>query len=200
MNTINLREIIETPKTFLERLYFVLVRTGYRRDRGDVAYVPINDTLEVQFKLNISDLIAESSIAVFNDLIERVDLSIEDVFEAAHENTEIMLPPSLEKMSDILPIPVDVDIPMYVLSNERKTFGAGAILYSGMKERLEDAVGEDFIVIPSSVHETIIVPNFLAGSSITEIIREVNRTTVNELEVLSDRPYKLVNDGELVDA
>lgn len=200
MNAINLREILETQKTFLERLYFVLVRTGYRRDRGDIAFVPINDTLEVQFKLNIADLIEESSIAVFNDLIERADLSIEEVLEAAFENTERMLQPRLEKMSDILPIPMDIDIPMYVLTNERKIFGAGAILYSGMKERLESVVGEDFIVIPSSVHETIIVPSFLTSTSITDIIKEVNRTTVSELEVLSDRPYKLVNDRELIDA
>lgn len=200
MNAINLREIVETQKTFLERLYFVLVRTGYRRDRGDIAFVPINDTLEVQFKLNIADLIEESSVAVFNDLIERVDLSIEEVLEAAFENTENMLQPRLEKMSDILPIPMDIDIPMYVLTNKRKTFGAGAILYSGMKERLESIVGEDFIVIPSSVHETIIVPSFLTSTSITDIIKEVNRTTVSELEVLSDRPYKLVNDRELIDA
>jgi hypothetical protein len=151
----------------------------------------------VQFKLNIADLIEESSVAVFNDLIERVDLSIEEVLEAAFENTEKMLQPRLDKMSDILPIPMDIDIPMYVLTNERKTFGAGAILYSGMKERLEDTIGEDFIVIPSSVHETIIVPGFLASTSITDIIREVNRTTVSELEVLSDRPYKLVEDRVL---
>lgn len=197
MNAINLREIVETQKTFLERLYFVLVRTSYRRDRGDIAFVPINDTLEVQFKLNIEDLIEESSVAVFNDLIKRVDLSIEEVLEAAFENTEKMLQPRLDKLSDILPIPMGIDIPMYVLTNERKTFGAGAILYSGMKERLEDTIGEDFIVIPSSVHETIIVSGFLAGTSISDIIKEVNRTTISELEVLSDRPYRLVEDRVL---
>lgn len=104
---------------------------------------------------------------------------------------------SLVLVSTMLLIPMDIDIPMYVLTNERKNFGAGAILYSGMKERLESVVGEDFIVIPSSVHETIIVPSFLTGASITDIIREVNRTTVSELEVLSDRPYKLVEDRTL---
>lgn len=153
--------------------------------------------LEVQFKLNIEDLIEESSIAVFNDLIEQVDLSIEEVLEAAFKNTERMLQPKLDKLSDILPIPMDIDIPMYVLTNERKNFGAGAILYSGMKERLESVVGEDFIVIPSSIHETIIVPSFLAGTSIKDIIKEVNRTTVRKLEVLSDRPYRLVEDRTL---
>ena len=198
MEKINLREIIETQKTFLERLYFVLVRTGYRRDRGDVAFVPINDTLEVQFKLNIADLIEESSIAVFNDLIERVDLSIDDILEVAYSNAEKMFPPNLKKLSDILPIPIDCDLPMYVLTNNRETFGAGAILYSGMKDRLEEGLG-DFIVIPSSIHESILVPDCVDKICITEIFSELNRTTVSDIEVLSDRPYKLIADRMLVE-
>lgn len=198
MNAIDLREVIENRDTFLERLYFVLVKQGYRRDRGDITYIPINDTLEVQFKLDISDLIKDSKVAVFNDLIDRLDLDKKTLVNTAYDNTQRMLPARLESIADILPVQIDLDVPMYVLTNEQKTFGAGAILYSGMKERIEEVIG-DFIVIPSSIHEVILVPEFLSGSGIVDIIRDVNRTTVSELEQLSDVPYKLIADGKLLE-
>lgn len=198
MTQIDLREVIENKDTFLERVFCELVRTGYRRDRGNIAYIPINNTLELQFKLNIEDLIKESKVCVFNDLLERHDIYADELKEIALENTQRMYPPKFNPISDILPIPFECDLPMYVLTNSKQTFGAGAILYSGMKEKIESVIGE-FIVIPSSVHEVIIVPEFLSGPSIVDIIEEVNSTTVSPLERLSDVPYKLTDDGELLE-
>lgn len=197
MTQIDLREVIENKETFLDRVFCELVRTGYRRDRGNVAYIPINSTLELQFKLNIEDLIKDSKVCVFEDLLERHDICVEDLKEIALENTQRMYQPRLDSLCDILPIPIDVDTPMYVLTNSKQTFGAGAILYSGMEEKIESVIGE-FIVIPSSVHEVIIVPEFMSGPSIVSIIKEVNNTTVSPLEVLSDVPYKLI-DGQLLE-
>lgn len=198
MNTIDLREIIETKETFLDRIFCELVKTGYRRDRGDVAYIPVNDTLELQFKLNIEDLIKDSKVCVFNDLLTRLEIDIEDLKDIALENTQKMFPPVFESISDILPIPFDYELPMYVLTNSKKCWGACAVLYSGMKEKIESTLWS-FTVIPSSVHEVIIVPDYMAGEKVVDIIREVNRTTVSPLEQLSDVPYKLTDDRELLE-
>ena len=198
MTQIDLREVIENKETFLDRVFCELVRTGYRRDRGSVAYIPINSTLELQFKLNIEDLIKDSKVCVFEDLLDRHDICVEDLKEIAIENTERMYPARFESLCKILPVPIEVDLPMFVLTNSKKTFGAGAILYFGMKEKIESIVGE-FIVIPSSVHEVLILPEFMSGPSIVDIIGEVNRTTVSPLEQLADVPYKLTDDGELLE-
>ncbi len=198
MAQIDLREVIETRETFLSRVFCELVKAGYRRDRGNVAYIPINDTLELQFKLNIEDLIKDSKVCIFDDLLERHDICANDLKEIALENTQRMYPARFESFREAIPIPFDIDLPMYILTNNKKTFGAGAILYSGMKEKIESVMGE-FIVIPSSVHEVLVLPKFMSGPSIVDIIKEVNKTTVDPLEQLSDVPYKLVDDGELLE-
>lgn len=198
MTQIDLREVIENRETFLSRVFCELVKTGYRRDRGNVAYIPINDTLELQFKLNIEDLIKDSKVCVFEDLLERHDICVEDLKEIALGNTQRMYPARFESFREAIPVPFDIDLPMYILTNSKKAFGAGAVLYSGMKEKIESVIGE-FIVIPSSVHEVLVLPEFMSGPSIVDIIKEVNRTTVDPLEQLSDVPYKLIDDGELLE-
>lgn len=82
-------------------------------------------------------------------------------------------------------------IPMYVLSNEQKLYGAACILYPGVLKKFAEKMGQDFYVLPSSVHEVILVPTE-AGTdqeSLLEIVTDINRTQVAEDEVLADSVY-----------
>ena len=47
---------------------------------------------------------------------------------------------------------------IYVLSNEKKHFGAAMLLNEKAMDMVKETVGEDFFILPSSIHETIIVP------------------------------------------
>ena len=42
--------------------------------------------------------------------------------------------------------------------DSRKTYGACSILYPGMLEQLAERIGGDYYMIPSSVHEFLLVP------------------------------------------
>lgn len=192
-------DIVNNEDEILLRSYFVLVRSGYKRDvRGDVLYKPYNNKLELQYKVDISDLKEGCSVIMSEKLIEKLDISKEKFFDTAYKNTVNMRPPKFESISDVIHLPFD-DLPMYVLTNETQTFGAGAILYPNMKEKLQSIIG-DFIVIPSSVHECIIFPSAVDIQAITNIIKEVNTTVVDEEEVLSDVPFRLTDLGELIEA
>lgn len=199
MNQIDLREVIESKESFLKRLYFVLVGKGYRDDRYGVTRIPINDTLEVQFKLDVSDILVDSSICVLDNLIERVGVSRKNLIGYSVENTQRLFPAKLQSFSEIFQIFIDEDLPMYVLTNEKQNFGAGAILYPGMKQKIEETMGE-FIILPSSIHELILIPESMNKPELKEIIYEVNRTVVNDSEILSDRPYRLIEDMVLEEA
>lgn len=82
-------------------------------------------------------------------------------------------------------------MPMYVISNERNFFGAGAILYCGKLAEWAEEVQCDLFVIPSSIHEVLVMPSvgFYSADTISEMIREINRTQVPPEEVLSDHVY-----------
>ena len=80
---------------------------------------------------------------------------------------------------------------VYVLSNCIRNFGAAAVLYRNVLKNIGKYLEEDFYVLPSSVHEVIIVPDSSAPSwqETAAIVKEINETQVREEEVLSDVPY-----------
>ena len=78
---------------------------------------------------------------------------------------------------------------MYVLTNSSNTYGAAGILDKNMLKRF--AGEKNFLIIPSSVHETIFIPAFDSTdiSLINEMIKEVNITQVDREDVLSEHCY-----------
>ena len=82
-------------------------------------------------------------------------------------------------------------ISMVILTNSRKTYGACSILYPGVLERMAERMGGDFYMIPSSVHEFLLMPREQerGDEELKEMIAEVNRTEVSAEEVLSDHLY-----------
>lgn len=80
---------------------------------------------------------------------------------------------------------------MYVLSNQEKYFGAAALLYPHLLSHISQIFRKNFYVLPSSVHECILVPDQGQYSKIelTRMVREVNQTQVEEDEILSDQVY-----------
>lgn len=80
---------------------------------------------------------------------------------------------------------------MYVLSNQEKCFGAAALLYPHLLSHISKIFRKNFYVLPSSVHECILVPDQGQYSRIelTRMVREVNQSQVEADEILSDQVY-----------
>ena len=78
-----------------------------------------------------------------------------------------------------------------VLSSRQKVNGAAAILNDDTRQEIADKVG-DFYVLPSSVHETLIIQKD-AGMELRDLeqmVQEVNQTQVAPEERLSDHVYE----------
>ena len=87
------------------------------------------------------------------------------------------------------------DFPMWVLSNDAKTYGAAAIFSSkAMKEVTTKMKTNQLYILPSSIHEVIILdatkPD-TAGKTeeLKAMVREVNATQVAPKDKLSDNVY-----------
>lgn len=80
---------------------------------------------------------------------------------------------------------------MYVITNHLRTNGAAAILYPGFLKSFAERLGQDLFILPSSVHETIIVPDDHRADSdqLLAMVREINKEQVSEEEFLSDNIY-----------
>ncbi len=90
---------------------------------------------------------------------------------------------------------------MFILSNSDQTFGASVITYPDLLKGIGESLKSDFYVLPSSVHEVIILPKFISGTigNINSMIRSINSEMLNPEDVLSDHAYLFsVEDNRLV--
>lgn len=91
----------------------------------------------------------------------------------------------LSDTEEDLPMP-----PMIILTNTAKLFGASCMLYPGVLEELAVQEGKNLFILPSSLHETILLPDVGDDAGgLKKMISEVNRTQVAPEEVLSDSLY-----------
>ena len=80
---------------------------------------------------------------------------------------------------------------MYVLSNADKLNGAAALLDAKTMEDISEKLGGDFVVLPSSIHETIVLPlnEDMDRHTLEAMVQDVNATQVAPEERLSDHVY-----------
>lgn len=148
----------------------------------------------------------QASILLRNEHLEHWGVSAEEVAELAYENTPRLLEYKLvtmEQMLDELCDPAFWDIfsdtetssvpQMIILTNRSKLNGAGCILYPDVLEEFAEKTGTNFIILPCSIHEVILIPvkadKIPDREDYCKMICEVNRTQLDDTEVLSDHPY-----------
>ena len=92
------------------------------------------------------------------------------------------------------------DTDMYVLTNSRRRFGAAEILDKKTLRMIADQIGDAFIVLLSSVHETIVLPSKdeTEYEVLAHMVRSINKTQVEEEERLSDHVYVYSRDEEML--
>ena len=86
---------------------------------------------------------------------------------------------------------IQQQVPMYVLSNKSRVHGAACILYPDILKDFAAVVEKDLYVLPSSIHEVILLP--AEGTEDSEqlklMVHEINESQVEDEEVLSDSVY-----------
>lgn len=85
----------------------------------------------------------------------------------------------------------DCEAPMYVLTNTLRMYGAGTVLYQDLLESISQQLDSDLIILPSSVHEVIIVPKEedCDEGFYRDLVCEVNQNEVPKEDILSNSIY-----------
>lgn len=81
---------------------------------------------------------------------------------------------------------------VYCLTNQYKMNGAVGIMSESIQQMVADRVGGDYYVLPSSVHEVLIVPQSagMDPEELTDMVNTVNEGCVMQDEILSDHVYQ----------
>ena len=128
------------------------------------------------------------SFVITNDLAKQMNLSEVELYELARENTPRLFPIKIGGMMEILCGFEDPDEKMFILTNEDSMKGAVAILYPDAMETIKTKIPGHFYMIPSSVHEWILLPDNgdMTPDEINGIIDQVNSDVVDPSDQLGD--------------
>lgn len=88
---------------------------------------------------------------------------------------------------------------MYVLTNRYCLYGAAGMLDKTMLAQFADEKGSDIYIIPSSVHELILLPAAGAGDKeiLDRMVRDMNGIAVGPGERLADHTYLYERSGKI---
>ena len=178
-----MRDVVLAPEFSLAKDYIVfqlintsmneeLLRTLPHREMEDLSIV-------YRWVIGMEE---ESFIGAFvtYGLAGKLDVTEGELFALATENTKRLLPPKVEAMHKN----------MYVITNEQNHFGAASVLYDEPLQEVANMMGEDLYILPSSVHETVVVPASMGTSKgLADLVRKINEDIVFPEERLSDNVY-----------
>lgn len=141
-----------------------------------------------------------SSVLITNAMLENYGVTVnqlhQDAMDAAVINNPATFRSMQEVLSDLMGMPADLMPPMdgpqmYVASVENSLNGAGVIAYPDFMNQVAEQVGGDFFVLPSSVHEVLVIPDdgSIDRHDLESMVREVNASEVLPKDQLSDNVY-----------
>lgn len=155
---------------------------------------------------NIGDNIG--FIKVKNVILNKVNINIKEIWEAARDNTfkNTVIKNMKDMIFDLMPDIIKDEemlaeindnkslVSMFVITNKEKMKGASGILN---KQLLKDiAINHNcnqLIILPSSIHEVIVVPNTDSINTdindLSSMVSEINNTQVSPEERLTDEAY-----------
>ena len=81
--------------------------------------------------------------------------------------------------------------PMFVVTNETLLYGGSAIFYPGVMDQLGEVLNCDFFILPSSVHETLVVPDDgrISCHELKAMVMDINEKEVAPEDRLTDEVY-----------
>ena len=177
-----------------------------RRNRKLLEDVPHREFLDLSliYRIEVCGLgTGVGTIRIHNGHLGLWGVGEEDLFAAVLENMAHMGDATFESMSDVVKGLAGMDLCgndgeefLYVLSNKNRLNGAVQMLNKHMLELASDRIGEDFIILPSSVHELLLVPDIKGEGKaerireLADIVREVNDTQVTPCDILSYHVYR----------
>lgn len=167
--------------------------------------VPYQEFLDLAvvyyFSVSISGDVM-GTLLVTKEHMELLGVTEEELHQAAKSNCQRFQPVKVRCMEDLLydlgrKVGVEVREAkicrpfLFVMTNEKGMFGAVSMVFEEELECFAKRLGNSFYILPSSVHEVILVPDCkeFCVEYFASMVKEINETQVDATEVLSDSIY-----------
>lgn len=149
----------------------------------------------------------EASITLTKNMAENCwEVSEKELLDLSLKNFN-EIPASIRNLLDAVKDITDLDdiavenCKMFVVTNKNSSYGAVEILNVPILESISDKFGSDLCILPSSVHEIIVIPidKNIDFEYVNSMIKSVNETNLSPKDVLSDHAYVYIRSKKMVD-
>ena len=174
------------------------------------------EDLAITFHIMLDQSDKGTATTMINDnMMEAYGIDLDQLYQDALLNSPVICPAQIENMGEALSrmmvedmksagAPPELiqemekdlkesnkDNPMTIITNDRLVDGASAIFYPGVMDLVGERMQGDYFILPSSVHETLVVPDDgrVSLQELTDMVKEVNMTQVNPEDQLTDQVY-----------
>lgn len=183
---------------------------------SDRPYIVIGNDIVVLFKIYmgaIANSEAIGTIPITNKVSESWGMSAAELYELALKNTPHIKPVSMYSMfeamksmaldglaDEITPEMFNDGPEQYIVSTPTKINGAVALLFNDELRKISEKLNDNFYIIPSSIHELIVMPYSKTPASVGEMnamVRAVNEE-VDEADILTDHVFVYRKDKNML--
>jgi hypothetical protein len=201
-----------------DRVVFRLIHT--EKNKRMLEHIPSVEILDLSMVFYILLQLDEegtATVQISNAHLKMWGINREQLYPAAIKNASVLLPAEFftmhyaieemleeaageegdsvkrrdEKENLLSQIGEQPEDTMYVLTNFIRYCGAACVFYPHILDMIGEMLKEDYFVLPSSIHEVIVVPESkgLDAEEMCKMVKEINETQVAPEEVLSDHAY-----------
>ena len=170
-----------------EHIVYKLIRRDANEELlKQIPYEPFLDLAVVYYIQIDNTRFGSAAIQIRNEHLRYWRVEKEEIRRLAGKNTPRIYPVQIQQIVRF----------MYVATNEQCSLGAAVMRYPDFREKVWGMIGEGFYILPSSIHEVILVPESfgMEPERMQEMVKEINQIGVAPEEVLSDSVY--YSDGE----
>ena len=149
---------------------------------------------------NFSDDNGKSVVVVTKPLMEMYGIDEKQLFSEAERNSvekePVVFTPLVDMIKNLIekedvPSPEEVGIVTYIATNKTGFHGASVAVYPEFLEQAAEKMGGSFFMLPSSVHEFILLKDDgrQKAKDLNKMVKNVNETVLEPRDFLSNQCY-----------
>ena len=158
----------------------------------DVPYVRFLDLALVFYCLLPAYENQNASIQIHMSHLDLWNTSLKELVRLSEINTPRLLGSEIQNLESVIGDDISVTrddcYPMLILTNKSHINGACCILYKDLLKNLAMEMDMDFFILPSSVHEVILLPakSKDAMKELSDMVKEINDAEIAREDILAD--------------
>lgn len=201
-----------------DKIAFKLINTEENKELlKQIPSVPFQD-LSIVFFLFLEG--REEGICtalIHNQHMELWGVTVDDLYQEAKENTPRLFPETLMGLDEVIRdlekgggdgeyqdvpggLPGIKERMFCILTNKAGVGGAACLLYPGVIRKCSEKLDSDLLILPSSVHETLILPydETIKAEDMRCMVQSINRSEVPVEDRLSGQVYVYLRSEDRV--